>query len=532
MAFLRVEKKKSGTYLRIVQSYKEGGVSKHRTLYSLGKSEDYTPQQLESIAKKLLALVGKSIEDVIASAFSEKGRYNYGYALIIGKLWTIYKLNNLAKKLNNKTKIKFDWESCLKLMIVERINEPCSKRRCHLNQSEYIGFNEHIKLHQFYRTLDLIHTQEATIKEHLYKQQNSLFSNVLDVVFYDVTTLYFDSQVEEEDSIRKKGYSKDGKARKTQIVLGILVDKLRNPITYNVYEGNTYEGETMIEALKELQKQYKIDQVVVVADSGMIDKANRQFMVDKEIDYIIGDRIKNLGKGITKKLLDRQSHKPLGEQKSALTYLEVEYKGRRLICTYSAKRAAKDAYERQKLIDKANLWLQHPTKYKQVKNRGAGRFITSDDDGKIGLNLERIIADEKFDGFKAISSTSDLAVEEILSKYRDLFEVEHAFRTLKSQLEIRPMFHWTNARIKGHICMCFMAYAFLNYTRNKACMQYSDIIRTLDKMQVSKVVDNQTKKTIFMRSSICENQEKLINKMNLPKLLDLTPESAINQYFI
>jgi transposase len=532
MAFLRVEKKKTGTYLRIMQSFKEDGVSKHRTLYSLGKSEDYTPAQLESIAKKLLALAGKSMEEIVTVAFSEQGRYNYGYALILGSLWSVFKMNKLVQKIQNKTRTKFNWETCLKLMIAERINEPSSKRQNHFNQCEYIGFDTLIELHQFYRTLDLVQEQEDTIKEHLYKQQSSMFSGVLDVVFYDVTTLYFDSQIETEESIRQKGYSKDGKAQKTQIVLGILVDKLRNPVTYNVYPGNTYEGETMIDALKELQKKYKIDQVVVVADSGMIDKENRQFMVDKEIDYIIGDRIKNLGKEITEQLLNRELHQQLGEQENAITFIEVNYKERRLICTYSAKRAAKDAFERQKLIDKANAWLSTPSKYKQAKKKGAGRFITSDEDGMpIGLNLEQIKADEKFDGFKAISTTTDLAVEEILSKYKDLFEVEHAFRTLKSQLEIRPMFHWTDERIKGHICMCFIAYAFLNYTRNKADMQYSEIIRALDKMQVSKVLDHKSKKTIFMRSGICENQERLLNKMKLPRLADLIPENAINQYF-
>lgn len=174
------------------------------------------------------------------------------------------------------------------LMIAERINEPSSKLQSHFNQREYIGFGENeIPSHYFYRTLDVLSKEEELIKNHIFTHQHNLFSTVLDVVFYDVTTLYFDSQVEQEKALRQKGYSKDGKAHKTQVVLGLLVDKNRNPISYQIYQGNTYEGGTMIDALKEMRNQFNIDRVIAVADSAMIDKDNRDFMVDNEIDLVL-----------------------------------------------------------------------------------------------------------------------------------------------------------------------------------------------------------------------------------------------------
>jgi transposase len=450
MAFLRAEKKKSGTYMRIIQSYKLNGKSKHRTLYSLGKVEDYTSDQLENIAKKLIKLAGRNIND-LGSSFYELGRYNYGYALIIIQLWRTYDFDKLVKVINNRNKIKFDWQATLQIMIAERINEPSSKMQNHFHQNEYIGLSEQtIALHHFYRTLDVLSKEEILLKKHLFTQQSSLFSTVLDVVFYDVTTLYFESQVEQDDTLRQKGYSKDGKAHKTQVVLGLLVDKSRNPISYHIYQGNTYEGHTMIDALKEMKTQFTIDRVVVVADSAMIDKDNRAFMVKDEIDYIIGDSIKNLGKEITAKLIDKANHKAVFQNhkdkresldsqdttEETFTYTETFYKGRRIICTYSPKRARKEAHQRQRLIDKANKWLAEPSKYKQVKNRGAGRFITTSKEGEpIEIDTAKIQHDAKFDGFKAIATTTKLEVKEILSKYRDLFEVEHAFRALKSQLE-------------------------------------------------------------------------------------------------
>jgi len=531
MAFLRIEKKKSGTYLRIVQSFKDGGKSKHKTIHSLGKVEDYSPEQLERIAKKLIELVKGNIDNIFTGSFHELGRYNYGYAIIVKHLWASYNIAELEKIINNRSKIKFNWQEVLQLMIAERINEPNSKLQSHFNQKEYIGFSDkEIPLHHFYRTIDILSKEEELIKNYIFTQQQNLFSTILDVVFYDVTTLYFDSQVEQDGALRQKGYSKDGKAHKTQVVLGLLVDKHRNPISYQIYQGNTYEGATMVEALKEIRTRFNIDRVIAVADSAMIDKDNRDFMETNNIDYIIGDRIKNLPKKITEQLINKANHKSI---KGLFTYTEIKYKGRRLICTYSNKRARKDAFERQKLIDKANNWLKEPSKYKQVKKRGAGRFIQSSEDGSaIQLNTERIEQEAIFDGFKALSTTTDLDIETILSKYRDLFEVEHSFRALKSQLEIRPVYHWTDARIRGHILMCFIAFTFINRLRNTTQLQYKDIVRAIDKMQVSEIKDNKADKNIFLRSKIDKTGQIIIDKLKLKMPNDTSSQDTLNQVFI
>ena len=532
MAFLRVEKKQSGSYLRIIESYREDGKTKQRTLYSMGKAEDYSPDQLESIAQKLMDLAGRDLSKLVSSGLQEQGRYNYGYAQIIHRLWSIFKLAPLINRIKKNSRVSFDFTVILQLMIVERINAPCSKLQTFHHQSEYLGITQqNIPLHHLYRSLDLLCKHEERIKSYIFSQKRSLFSDVLDVVFYDVTTLYFDSQKEKEDALRQKGYSKDGKAHKTQIVLGLLVDKARNPITYQVYQGNTYEGKTMIDALKQMQKKYTIDKVVVVADTAMIDKANRDYLVDKEIDYIIGDSIKKLGKKITVQLLDKAKHQclPNGD-KEVFSYTEQDYNGRRIICTWSAKRARKDKHQRQLLIDKAQKWLDNPNHYKQVTKRGAGRFIETSEEGTaIQLNKEKIKADAQYDGFKAIATTSKLPVEQILEKYSDLYEVEHAFRTLKSQLEIRPMFHWTDTRIKGHVCMCFIAYTFINHLRNKTKMQYNDIVRALDKMQLSDMMDTSTNKRFYLRARISQNQARIIKMMGLKMLNDTMSQSAVNQ---
>ena len=355
---------------------------------------------------------------------------------------------------------------------------------------------------------------------------------VLDVVFYDVTTLYFESQKQQQGSLRQKGYSKDGKAHKIQVVLGLLIDKMLNPISYQIYQGNTYEGKTMLDALETLKKQYQIDQAVVVADSAMIDQSNQEFILQTPgLDYIMGDRIKNLPKKIIVELLDTTKHTAL-DTGGQLTYTETNYKGRRIICTYSQKRANKDAFEREKLIAKAQKWVDNPSQYKQAKTKGAAKYIIANSDTP-EINLEKMSNDAKHDGFKAIATSSNLEVTELLEKYKDLWQVERTFRTLKSQLAIRPMFYWTNKRIEGHIAMCFVAFTFLNYLRTKVkTLSEKQIIKALDRMQLSAVQSgDDSKELVYMRLKITDNQTVISKSLKIIMPKDITSQKGINQYF-
>ncbi len=408
-------------------------------------------------------------EDIIPESFHEVARYNYGYRLVLKKLWAIYDIDTFTGQVNHKRRLRFDWQDAFKLMIAERLNDPCSKRQSSFTQNDYTGIcDRQIPLHHLYRCLDILAEEQEFLKAHPFKVQQTLFSQQLDVVFYDVTTLYFESQKEQEGSLRQKGYGKDGKAHKIQVVLGVLIDKMRNPIICQIYQGNTYEGKTMLDALETLKKQYQIDQ------------SNQEFILQTPgLDYIIGDRIKNLPKKIMAVLLDTTKRTAL-DASGQLTYTEMNYKGRRIICTYSEKRANKDTFEREKPIAKAQKWVDNPSQYKQSKTKGAARYIIANSDTP-EINLE---------------------VTELLEKYKDLWQVERTFRTLKSQLAIRPMFYWTNKRIMGHIAMCFVAFTFLNDLRNKVkTLSERQIIKTLDRMQLSAIQSGgDSEEVVYMRS--------------------------------
>ena len=534
MAFLRAEKKKSGTYLRIISNTRVNGKVAQKTLYSLGKVEDYSSAQLEAMAAKLLSYAGKSIDDLLTNTLKELARYNYGYPLLTIYLWKKFSLDRFFKKKLMGKKIKFDVVNTLRLLLCDRMSDPISKLSSYQRQEDYIGLSKS-SLQHCYRSLDFLADISDDLQIHLYHQQRNLFNVTLDVVFYDVTTLYFDAHYPAEDNtLRQKGYSKDGKSHKLQVVLALLVDKERNPVGYQLYQGNTYEGDTFKDGITRLKKQYQIDKIVVVADRGMLSEKNTNHLLDAGYHYIIGERLKQLPKPLQAELIDATKHKVVSsaDTEHIFTYTTATHKGRKIICTYSSKRAKKDAYERGKLIEKAQKLIDTPSLITQKQKKGAQKYIASagkQEDKNYLLDEDKINQDKKYDGFLAIStSDKELPIEQVLSQYNNLFEVEHAFRTLKSVIEIRPMFHWTDQRIKGHVALCFMAYTFINYLTKGLQVTERELQRMLDKMQLSKVCNGEHE-PFFLRAAIDQATEDMIAKLALVVPKDTSSKSAVNQ---
>ena len=252
MAFLRVENKKSGSYIRIVESYRDtDGHSRHRILYNLGKVSDYTPEQLQRIGSRLYELGGGDLKDLLGITTREKARLNYGFYQVYAEALAHYGLPRIFNRISNKHKLQFDFQNAALLMILERLQDPCSKRSTYFNQSEYLGIKP-VGLQHLYRTLDKLADYNQLIQKQIFQTGRDLFNQRLDVVFYDVTTLYFDSDVEVEKELRQKGFSKDGKVGKTQILFCMLIDQDKQPIGYKVFKGDTFEGHTFEHAIKGL----------------------------------------------------------------------------------------------------------------------------------------------------------------------------------------------------------------------------------------------------------------------------------------
>lgn len=525
MAYLKVERKKSGSYLRILESFRnEAGNPTSKVLFSLGKVDDYTPAQLRSIGVKLFELGGGELKSLFSGEIIELGRYNYGYQQIYNYALEHYGLPALLARLEKKHKLQFSLYNSTLLMLLERLQTPCSKLSNYSHQQEYLNLPT-VSLHHLYRTLDKLAKHNLLIQKQIFYTGRDLFNQKLDLVFYDVTTFYFHSEVEKEGELRQMGFGKDGKIGKTQILFCMMIDQYKNPIGYRIFKGNTFEGDTFKFALEDLKKQYQIDKVVVVADRGMLSKKNLELTIENGYEFIIGERLKSLPKNLQNQLLDISNYNnewlynDASGEDILIKYMTLKHDNKTIIATYSSKRAKKDKAEREEKLETAAQLLKNTTK---LNTKAARFFLINTESQTYKLDEQKVKNAERFDGFLAISTnTSAITINQVLEQYKMLFNIEHSFRTFKSHLETRPMFHWTDKRIEGHICMCYIAFTIQNFILQKVNKDKKNITETtlratLDKMQVS-LIQNQGQNS-YLRSMPTDLEKLIQNKLGIKPL--------------
>ena len=392
-------------------------------------------------------------------------------------------------------------------LVKARLSYPASKAAT----VEYLKnhFDDDVDLSRIYRYLDkLADNQHNIVQEISVKHTLELFGGNIGILFYDVTTLYFETDY--EDDLRKRGFSKEGKHSNPQILLGLLVSLDGNPLAYCIHEGNKYEGHTMLPMIESFIKKYELDDFVVVADSGLMNNDNITCLENEGYKYIIGARIKNESEEIKQWILrqpkiDRQ----MAEYKKSDT--------RRLLIGYTDDRAKKDAYNRERGIHRLEKAYKRGTLRKDnVNKRGYNKFLTMRGDVKVEIDYDKIKEDERWDGLKGYLTNTTIAPDKVYAAYHNLWHVERAFRIAKSKIEIRPMFHFTQRRIEAHVCICFVALKV--YKELDRILRESQIDLSVDKvLNLSKTITTiemrlpKNKKTI--RKTMIMHRHKRIAKL-------------------
>ena len=385
-------------------------------------------------------------------------------------------------------------------LVIARLSFPSSKRATVEYLKSY--FDEDYDLHKIYRYLDSLNdTKREEIQAISVRHTMGVYKGKIGVLFYDVTTLYFDS--DKPDKLRKPGYSKDGKHSNPQIVLGLLVSGDGCPLAYAIHEGSKYEGHTMLPVVTDFVEKYKLEEFVVVADSGMMSDANVSDLEEKGYKYIIGARIRNMSEETRGWILSQEKSQDVVRE----LILDKD-KHKRLLVSYSEERAALDAKNREKGVKKLKAKYATGTVTKsKITQRGYNRFLKVTGGDKITVTVDdgMVAADAKWDGLKGYISNAALTPSAIVNAYHQLYNVEQSFRISKSKLEIRPIFHFNGDRIKAHISICFVAlkvYRELDRLLKNNEMKLSvdavlNIAKTIPTISVKMAEGNLTK-TLFL----------------------------------
>ena len=340
-------------------------------------------------------------------------------------------------------------DDVLRHLVIARICQPSSK----LATVEYLKsyYDEDVAYWHIYRYMDRLYdTQRERVQQISVEHTRRMLGGGIGLMFYDVTSLYFETPG--RDELREPGFSKDGKTSESQIILGLLVSRGGYPLSYSIYNGSQYEGRTMIPLIDDFRQRFRLEDFVVVADSGLMSKTNVRLLEEAGYRYIIGARIKNESESVKEWVLSL-------DKRDGGLYERPLDGGRRLVVGYSAKRAAKDAHNRDSGVAKLSKRYSSGTLTKsQLNNRGYNKFLEITNDVHISISAEKIAQDKAWDGLKGYITNTALPCDEIVEQYHGLWVVERAFRISKGNLEMRPIFHFTERRIEAHICICFVAY--------------------------------------------------------------------------
>lgn len=492
--FIKVTEKPNGlSFVRIMESTRHQDKTTQKTLHHVGSSKtDEGVSALKKVANDMIIKLSNDRQPALPgmaeiiyskeplnkktknpnrkkkpkspSLFSlrkpqETARVQHGIKGVCGAVYEQLGFHTLIKD-TNKDK---QWNDILKYCVLSRVAHPDSKRKTVETLRE--DFNEQVHLDQMYRMMDRLYPRIDQVKDRVAKNTLSLFNQEVDVLFFDVTTLYFESF--EEDDLRQFGFSKDLKFKETQVVLALITNQQGHPLSYELFPGSTSEGSTLISTVKKLKQRFAVKKTVLVADRAMFNDKNLKLMEEEGIQYVVACKLKTLPKDKKEEILNQDFKYSLSAIAGEPHWIrELEHKHRRLIVSYSKKRAKKNESDRNRLIERLMKKVKNnqiPIK-SLIPNQGTKKYVTVQKT-KATLNEQKIEEDSKWDGLHGVITNieKEQTPQEILTRYRRLWKIEEAFRVCKHNLKMRPIYHWKRKRIEAHIAICFLAYS-LSYT--------------------------------------------------------------------
>lgn len=396
-----------------------------------------------------------------------------GDELIFGRIFNNIGCTNLF---NNVKKIRKqeDKNFLFKSLVISRLLYPGSK----LELINYLNYFKNIDIttDKIYRFLDSLYQEDikSKIEQCVFEHTLKVMNNEIILTFYDVTTLYFES--ESEDDLRRIGFSKEGKIARPQIQLGLFTTLQGYPLSFEVYEGNKYEGHTLVDALQKFQDKFNLsNKPIVVADRGMLNNDNIAYLENNGYKYILAAKIKSISNDLKEEISnltfvdDNTTHTlkfikdiPYTDNNDTKQMININ---QRLVLSYSIQRAKKDKYNRTKALERLDkkMKTQKSITKKDLKLSYYAKYLNLDDnkcDITFKIDSNKVLNDEKLDGIKGfITNDFQLTSNDIISHYNNQYDVERAFRISKTDLKIRPIYHRLETRIKAHILISFVSYA-------------------------------------------------------------------------
>jgi transposase len=445
--FIRKKSNPSGsTSIQVIQKVNDRNkilkiLGSATTQQEIEKLVDLAHQEIEKLCDQPKLFISQS-DEVIDQAFAALGNASIrtiGPEIIFGKIYDYIGFGAIE-------------ESLFRHLVIARLAFPLSKLKTIDYLYRYQGAS--LDIDAVYRFLDKLNDKlKPQVEQIAFAHTKRVLNNNISVVFYDMTTLYFEAS--DEDDLRKTGFSKDGKHQCPQIYIGLLVGLGGYAIGYDIYEGNIYEGHTLIPFIEKISLKFKLDKPIIVADAGLLSNDNIKALEANNYEYILGARIKNETEKIKKEILDTVFS-------DGVTKSLKKSESTRIIVNYSAARAVKDVYNRKRGLNRLEKQVKSGRLTKSsINNKGYNKYLRLTGDVIIEIDYEKYNHDHVWDGLKGYVTNTKLTDSQVMENYKNLWHIEKAFRMSKTDLRIRPIYHRLRDRIEAHICISFTAYSIL-----------------------------------------------------------------------
>jgi transposase len=519
------------TYLSIVQGYRDtDGKNKHKTIKSVGYLDVLEKEYADPIAhfiavtqtmdeqRKTTNKIPLTLDMAKRLMPDDVHRKNCGY-LVFSK---IYHELGLARFLNNAgrhEKFKYNSESIMRLLVYSRLMYPGSKRDAFLNKDLFFDRFD-FSLHDVYDGLSHFNKIAEDLQKHLHEQMIKQYDRKTDLIYYDVTNYYFETDT--QDELRKRGYSKENR-RDPIVQMGLMLDKSSLPVAYKIFPGNTHDSQTLMPMLTEIRKKFGANRIITVADKGLNSGDNIVYSIAAGNGYIFSKSVRGASADFKEWIIDEsgyEAEKNGSKIKSKIVPdVVVEYTDsqegkkkkkkkvkleQKWVAFYSPKYAARAKHKREEVLAKARKMIANPAQYKSAVDFGAASYIknlkTDKNTGEI-LNIEetllidcdKITEEEKYDGYYAIiTSELDETAQRIAALYKELWHIEESFKITKSVFEARPVYVQTQEHINAHFLICFICLLIGRIAEIRLGKKYTveNIRESLKKVECTRLDEN------------------------------------------
>jgi transposase len=535
-----VGKKRIYQHLQIVESYRDpakGNSPRIRVLYNLGAVEDIGDAQLARLGAAFLKMAGFAVEPALLDA------KDYGHVYAVQAVWDKLGLPDALLRAGIAERARTDFCDLIKWMVVNRLCEPSSKLAL-LDWLEGIWAPEKtvISYHALLRAMDrLINVKE---KAELNIAKKVIAKNEpVDMVFYDITSTYFEGDRSFlADDFRRYGYSRDHREDRRQIVIGMVVTRSGIPVCHHVFPGNTSDSTTVIKIVNDLKKRFNLRKFIFVGDRGMLSDENLEHIIQERQDFIVAHKVR--GNDLAEEIIKRLS-KAIDRGSEQEQFLEEQRKGVRFVLAYAPEIAQETRYGRQKRLEKADRWMEpvlgrlsnpsgrgkKPTPHgtydrirDYLRDHNLLRFYTVVlESGQVKVRKNRNILnwEDTIDGVLLLETTElSFPAENIVRHYKELAEIERGWRCLKSALELRPVYHWTERRIRAHVFLCVIALQVERWMRNKLYSIPLSVPKTMHSLRQIKMGEIRLgSSSMLMPTKLTAEHKEILKSLGIPDLV-------------